>query len=493
MKGEEVMQPSLKKNYIYRVFYEILTLITPFITTPYVSRILGADGIGDYSFTNSIIAYFTLFGALGTSSYGAREIARFRNDKEKTSRLFWEIELLTVGTTGVCLLAWCGVVFFGGRFQLLYLALTPFLFATMFDITWYFTGLEMVRRIVVRNSLFRIFGIGILFLFVRKKEDLVVYTLINSGTALLGNLSLWLYLPKMLNKVNFRELRFGHHFHETMIYFIPTIATSIYTVLDKTLIGAITGNSYQNGYYEQATKVIKISKSFVFVAVNAIMTARMSFLFEEQKFDEIRRKIAKSLDFILLLGVGAVFGLLGISHRFVPVFFGEGYEPVENLIYLMSPLILIIGISNCLGSHYYTPSGKRKQSAKYIVAGAVINLVLNLCLIPLLGAQGAVIASIIAELAITFLYVRHCDGYLTAKKIFDRIWKRVIAGIVMTAAVWAVGRLNMNPIVVLMIQVISGVAVYGIVLKLLRDNMLDELIGMIAKKVQKLKGNKAHV
>ena len=49
------MQPSLKKNYIYRVLYEVLILITPFITTPYISRVLGADGVGDYSFSHSII------------------------------------------------------------------------------------------------------------------------------------------------------------------------------------------------------------------------------------------------------------------------------------------------------------------------------------------------------------------------------------------------------------------------------------------------------
>lgn len=479
------MEPSLKKNYLYRVFYEVLILLTPFITTPYISRVIGADGVGDYSFTHSIITYFMLFGALGTSSYGTKEIAQVRDDKKIASKLFWEIELMTVFTTGVCLIIWVGVIVFGGKYSLFYLALTPFLMSTMFDISWYFTGLEKIKNIVIRNSLVRIIGIVLLFVLVKTKDDIILYCVINSVTAFLGNLSMWLYLPGMLEKVNPRTFKFRHHFHETLVYFVPTIATSIYMVLDKTLIGAITGSSYQNGYYEQATKIIKIVKSVVFVAVNSIMTARMSYLFAEKRFDEIKAKINKSLDFILLLGVGAVFGLLGISHRFVPVFFGKGFEPVEWLIYFMSPLIIIIGISNCLGSQYYTPSGKRAKSAKYIIVGAIVNLVLNLCFIPLLSATGAVIASIIAELVITSLYIKNSEGYLTVDMIGRMLWKKMLAGILMAVVVYALGNIQWHSIPVLIIQVVCGGSIYCLLLGIMKDKMFFELCKMVSKKIRR--------
>ena len=478
------MEPSLKKNYLYRVFYEVLILITPFITTPYISRVIGADGVGDYSFTHSIITYFMLFGALGTTSYGTREIAQVRNDNKKASRLFWEIELMTVVTTGACLLIWIAVIAFGGKYSLLYLALTPFLLSTMFDISWYFTGLEKIKNIVIRNSLVRIIGIVLLFVLVKSKDDIIMYCVINSCTALLGNLSMWLYLPGLLEKVNPKEFKYRHHFHETLVYFIPTIATSVYMVLDKTLIGAITGSSYQNGYYEQATKIIKIVKSVVFVAVNSIMTARMSYLFAEKRFTEIKQKISKSLDFILLLGVGSMFGLLGISYRFVPVFFGDGFEPVELLICIMSPLIIIIGISNCLGSQYYTPSGKRAQSAKYIIVGAVVNFVLNLCFIPFLSAVGAVIASVFAELVITSLYIKNCDGYLTVNIIGRMLWKKMIAGSLMTAVVYALGKVPWGNVLVLIIQMICGVGVYCLSLRLLKDKIYFDVFNMVLKKIR---------
>ena len=484
-------QPSLKKNYLYRTFYEVLILITPFITTPYVSRVLGADGVGVYSYTYSIITYFMLFGALGTAGYGAREIARARDDKYRSSKLFWEIELMTVATSGICLIGWFAVILVSVKYRPYFIALTPFLLGTMFDISWYFTGFEKIKNIVVRNSAVRILGIVLLFVLVRKKEDLLLYCIINSVTSLLGNLSMWLYLPGMLVKVDMRTLEFRHHFHETLIYFIPTIATSIYTVLDKTLIGAITGSEYQNGYYEQATKIIKIVKSVVFVAVNSVMGARLSYLFAEEKYDEIRRRIVRSMDFIYLLAYGAMFGVAGIAARFVPVFFGAGYEPVVTLLYAMVPLILIIGTSNCLGSHYYTPSGQRKRSAKVIVLGSVINLCLNLLLIPQFQAYGATVASVIAELTITVFYVQMSAGYMTWKQLWRLSWKRLIAGMLMCTAVVLSGRYVTGPaILVIVVQVVCGTVLYGLLLLVMKDSMLRELIRMVTEFLKKHVGRK---
>lgn len=480
------MQPNIKKNYLYRVFYEVLLLITPFITTPYVSRVLGADGVGDYSFTHSIITYFMLFGALGTASYGAREIARARDDKKLSSKLFWEIELMTVGTTGICLLVWIGVIIFGDKYRYIYLALTPFLFSIMFDISWYFTGLEKIKNIVIRNSIVRILGIILLFFFVKKKEDILIYCIINSCTVLFGSISMWLYLPNCLEKVDFHELHIRRHLKETMIYFIPSIATSVYTVLDKTLIGAITGSSYQNGYYEQATKVIKIVKSMVFVAVNSVMGARQSYLFAEKRIKEIKSRILKSLSFIYFLGYGALFGLISISKSFVPVFFGNGYEPVIILVSIMSPLIIIVGTSNCLGSQYYIPSGQRKRSSKVIILGSFLNLIFNLIMIPIWGAIGATIASIIAELVIAIIYVNICDGFIKWGDIWELSWKRIIAGIFMFLSLLLIEKVTiLSGIPLVIIQVAVGIFIYIIILIFEKDEMTLYLLKLLRKRIIK--------
>ncbi len=483
-KENTVKKPSIKKNFIYRTLYEVLLLVTPFITAPYVSRVLGADGVGIYSYTSSLMTFFTMFAALGTVSYGTREIAMNRDDKYKSSKIFWEIELLTIFTSLVCLAMWIVLSVFYLDYRVYLFALTPMLFGTMFDISWYFTGFEKISYTVIKNTMVRILGIICLFLFVKTKSDLMLYILLNSLVNLFGSLSMWTYLRKMLVRVNIRELRFGHHFKETMIYFVPTIATSIYTVLDKTLIGIITADDFQNGYYEQATKIVKIVKSVVFTSVNAVMEARISYLFAKKRIGEIKERINRSMSFILLLGMGAMFGLIGITENFVPIFFGEGYEPTIPLIYMMSPLIVIIGVSNCLGTQYYTPSGQRARSAKVIILGSVINLALNLCFIPTFGAGGAIVASIVAECTISVIYVKMSNGFMSFTTLWKMSWKRLIAGVIMCAAVYAVGINRLfGGFVNLAVQAVAGVAVYVLVLMIFRDKMLFELFKMIKSSV----------
>lgn len=477
--------PSLKKNYIYRLLYELLVLMIPFITTPYISRVLGADGIGIYSYTRSIMTFFTLFAALGTASYGAREIAQHRDDRQEASKLFWEIELMTVVTSAACLLGWSVLVIFSKEYRSYYISLAPLLLAVMADISWFFSGYEQVKYIVIRNMICKFLGIFLLFTLVKQKNDLIIYILINSVAQLAGNLSMWTYLPRMLVKVDFKALTIKKHFHETVVYFIPSVATSIYTVLDKTLIGVITENAYQNGYYEQASKVINIINTIVFFSVNSVMTPRIAYLFAEQKLDEIHRRIEKSMNYIFFMGFGCVYGLVGVADRFVPLFFGEGYEAVVKLLYLLAPLVLVIGVSNCLGSHYYTPSGRRKESARYVIAGSVVNLCLNLILISLFGAGGAAVASIAAELTITVLYVRSCNGYITLRFLWDIAWKKCIAGIFMLVILLVMGHvLDSSPIAVIVGQIAVGICAYSIVLLLLQDSMLVELVE-IGKKIMK--------
>lgn len=478
--------PNVKHNFIYRLLYEILVIITPLITMPYISRVLGADGVGIHSYANSIVTYFTLVAALGTSSYGAREIARNRENKKTCSKIFWEIELLTIMTSSICLIGWIILASLSSNYKLIFFALTPMLLATMVDISWFYTGEERIVYSVILNSLCKIIGTVFLFLFVKSKDDLVTYTLINSGVLFFGNLSMWAFLPKFLVKVDFHNLTFKTHFHETLIYFIPAVATTIYTVLDKTLINLITGSVYENGYYEQATKIVNMCKILVFSSVNVVMEARISFLFAKERYDEIRMRIARSMDYILFLGYGCVFGIIGIAGNFVPWFFGDGYEPVIPLLYVMSVLIVIIGISNCLGSQYYNPSGRRKESAVFIIIGSAVNLCLNLIMIPSLGAMGATIASIIAELTITILYVKNCRGYISLRDILCNSWKRIIAGALMCFFVIFLGRVSsMHIALTIILQVIVGIVVYAVILLIMRDSMmfylLDEACNILRK------------
>lgn len=476
---------SIKKNVLFNTAYQLLILLAPLVTTPYISRTIGADGVGIYSFTNSIVMYFTMFAALGTVGYGTREIARNRDDKKQISKLFFEIELLTVFTTAICLILWFIFILITNTYKVYYLILSFTLLATLFDISWFYAGIEEFKYTVTQNAIFKIIGIIALFVFVKDKDDTPIYVLIMALTILLGNMSMWVYLPRFVTRVPYKSLHVFRHFKETLIYFIPTIAISIYTVLDKTLIGIITHSEFENGYYEQATKIVNMLKSLSFYSINIVMGARISYLFVEKRTDEIKNNIHKSLDIILLVGYGVVFGLAGIARNFVPLFFGQGYEEVITLLYWMCPLVIIVGISNCLGHQYYTPVGLRVQSAKYIIAGSIVNLIMNLCLIPALGAVGAVIGSIVAEGTISVLYLLNCNKYLEFKDLMKLSFKRMLCGIIMFVFVYLLGDLpNNSNILKLLIQIMAGSFLYGFLLIMLKDNLTLMIITRVKQKLR---------
>lgn len=477
--------PSIKKNFIYSTFYQILTLVTPLITSPYISRVLGADGVGIYSYTNSLVTYFTMFAALGVSSYGNREIAQHRDNEKERSRLFWEIELLVISTTCLATIGWLALSVVYKSYSLYLLILTIQVIAVAFDISWFFGGLEQYSYIVVKNTICKLVSVILLFVCVKNRSDVWIYILILAGSTLAGNISTWTCLPKFLVKIEKNELCIKRHYKETLIYFIPTIASSVYTVLDKTMIGLITRSNSINGYYENATKIVNMAKAIAFTSLNSVLGSRISYLFANKKLDEIKSKIAFALDYILFMGIGSSLGIIGIAKQFVPWFFGVDFMATVPMLMMLSPIVVIIGISNCAGSLYYTPAGLRTTSTKFIITGSVINLILNSILIPLFSGYGAIIASITAEWAITVLYVRHSNGFMTTQMIAAKIWKKLIAGIIMLAVIFAVGKDKDASIVLTVMQVIAGVGVYCAMLFIMRDRFLSECLSIVKAKLKR--------
>ncbi len=468
--------PSLKKNILLSTLYQVLLVVLPFITAPYLSRVIGVEGTGVYDYTSSYQTYFSMVAALGTASYGAREIARARMDEKLRSRLFWEIELMTVLTSCLSLCAWAVFIVLNEQYRVFYLALTMGIFSTMFDISWFFAGLEQFKYTVAKNALFKLMGVVLMFIFVKGRDDLLLYVIIITASTMLGNLSMWMYVPRFLVKVDFRELRILRHLKETLIYFIPSVATSVYTVLDRTLIGLLTEGKSESGYYHYATHVVNIMKALTFTSLNTVLGSRISYLYAQERYDEIRRRIDDSINYILFMGLGICFGLIGVSGRFIPLYLGPGYDRVVTMLSLMSPIVLIIGISNCLGSQYYTPSGQRRLSARFIIIGSVVNLCLNLLLIPHYGGYGAIVASLIAEGTITVLYLLFSKGYMTFRRIAVLGSRKLIAAAAMLGVIRLLDPLIRSNLAAIVVEVAAGLCTYIVVSVLLRDDFLSRII-----------------
>ena len=484
-KKQKSSEPSVRLNFVMSMAYQVLVVILPMITAPYVARVLGADKSGIYSFTASYQTYFSMFAALGTVSYGSREIARNRKDRPLRSKLFWEIELMTVLTSTVSIIAFIAFIASRDRYQIYYIPQVMAILAVMFDISWFFTGIEEFRYIVTKNAVFKLLGAVMIFALVHKPDDLLIYIIILSASTMLGNMSMWIHMPRFLDSVDFRTLKIRRHLKETLVYFIPSVATSVYTVLDKTLIGEITHNEAENGCYDKVVQIINIMKALTFTALNSVLGARISFLFAEKKYDEIRRRIETSINYILFMGLAIGFGLAGVAPRFIPWFLGPGYDRSVMMLIMMSPIVVIIGVSNCLGSQYYTPSGKRAQSARFIIAGSVVNLILNLILIPRFWGYGAIAASLIAELTITILYITFAGESFHPVVLLRDGWKKLIAAALMFAAVRLIDPYFNSNFIALVCEVCLGGAIYIVVQFILRDTFMTGFCMDTVKRVLK--------
>ena len=464
------MGSNIRRNYIYNVSFQIFSLLTPLITAPYISRVLGPEGTGIYSYIHSIATYFSLFAALGLASYGLREASRLRDDRRLCSRLFYELTIIRLGTTLLSFLLYLAAALVFGSDLKLYLAMGLLVLSVGADCTWFFQAMENFKVLVLRNFFIKFLSILCIFLFVRTEDDLLLYALIQTGSILLSNLLLIPKLKQWLVPISLRRLRFGRHLRETLIYFVPTIATSVYTVLDRTMIGLIAQDMAQNGFYEQAHKIVNILLSLI-TSLNVVVGVRTSYLFGKDQTAEIRKHIRETFRYMFLISCPLCAGLIVCADVFAPTFFGGEYAAVAPMLKLFAPLLLIIGTSNLLGSLYLTPSGQRARSNRAIIAGAVLNVALNVVLIPFLGAFGAVVASVAAELVITGLYLFYSHRFIPAHRMLRLALPYVLYTVLMVIPVVLVGNAmpaDMGTATVLL-QVLVGAVTYLLLLIVFRD------------------------
>lgn len=475
------MKNSLAKNYLFNLIYQLLTVITPIITTPYVSRILGATNIGIYGYTFSIVTYFVLFGSLGIAMYGQREIAYVQNDKDKQARIFWELVLIRIFTNIVALIVFYFFFCRNGDYSTYYKILILELVANAVDVSWYFMGIEDFGKPVIRNIIVKLLGLVCIFVFVKERSDLWKYLLIYSLSDFLGNITLWFYVPKAISLVPIKKLNFPLHFRPIMSLFIPQIATQVYTVLDKTMVGNITGDMTEVGYYDNAQKIVKALLCIV-TAMSSVMSSRIASTFADGNKDNMKEYLNHSIHLVWMIAVPFMLGIVAISALFVPWYFGEGYEPVRYLMCATTPILLAIGLSNITGIQYLIQVGEQKIYTFSVVVGAVINMIFNFILINCIGTIGAVFSTVLAEFSILFIQLFFVHKDISVSDFFKPCFKYVISGLVMFGIVYGLSRLMVVNTLSIMMLIIAGVISYIGMLILLKDKFFIGIVRQIIKR-----------
>lgn len=474
---------SIAQNYIYNLFYQILVLLLPLITTPYISRVLGAENIGIYSYTISISAYFILFGSLGIALYGQRQIAYEQNDKKKYSLTFWEILILRIATMSISLiLFYFNFAIGNNNYNIYYKILILEIIGNCIDISWFFQGMEEFKKTVIRNTLVKLISIICIFVFVKTKSDLPIYFGIYVLSILIGNISLWFYLPKFLEKIHIKQLKIFRHLKPTIALFIPQIAIQVYTLLDRTMIGTIVSDISEVGYYEQSQKIVKMLLTIV-TSLGVVMLPRIANTYASGEKEKVNKYMNKSFNIVFLLAYPIIFGIIAVSDKFVPIFFGEGYEKVAILMKVISPIILLIGLSNVTGTQYLLPIKRQKEYTISVICGAMINFSMNLILIGKYGAIGASIGTVIAELTVTSIQMYFVRKDFNIKNILKISKKYIISSLIMFVVCFIIGIFKVNNLMSLILQVACGGLTYGILLIILKDEFIYEILGKLKEKI----------
>lgn len=413
------MDKKLKGNLSLNILYNLLSVIVPFITAPYLGRVLGVTSVGQYTYVFSIASYFVMFGLLGISNYGTRAIAQVREDRERRSQVFWETYSMQF-LTGLA-----AVVFFllyilirgidGGT---LFLIMMPFVASSFLEVAWYCSGMEQFKRIVLRNALIKALNLVLILTLVKTPDHLVRYCVIMSVCYFLSSVILW---PSILGEVGHPRLFIpvsNEHFKSNLLLFVPILATSIYQVMDKIMIGALADKD-QLAFYEYADKIITIP-AMIYVAMGSVMLSRISNLTGKGDQEGSVGLLSEAMGLTILIASFFVALVGGTSDELVQVYYGANFNPSAPVLLLLLPVVFLAGWNQALRMQYVIPKDLNRVYIVSTFLGAGINLILNLLLIKRYGAYGATVGTIAAYLAIAVYYYVSLRGELPLKTILKK-------------------------------------------------------------------------
>lgn len=474
----------MKKNFIYNIVYQVLILFLPLVTIPYVSRILGANGIGIYSYTYSIAYYFMIIAMLGLNNYGNRTIAKIRDNKEKLSKEFWSIYFLQVIISVLMVILYLlYVLIFESQYKIIAIIQIMYVISSVFDINWFFFGMEKFKLTITRNIVIKLISLVLIFVLIKTPEDLWKYVAILAASTMFSNVILFSFIRKYVKfvKISLKDIK--KHLKPSIILFLPVIAVSIYKIMDKIMLGLLS-NVTEVGYYENAEKMTQVPLSII-TALGTVMLPRVSNMLSNKKEDEVKKILEKTMPLIMFLTFPMVLGIIAISNDFAIVFFGEEFKKSGYLIQLLSITVVFLAWGNVIRTQYLIPKEKDREYIISAFLGAIVNFITNLIFIPKFASLGACIGTIMAEFVVMFYQTYVLRKELNIKKYLKDSSTFLIKSLIMFIIVILIGKLiKDSKFIRILIQVFVGILIYIILnIRYIYKNVnIKNILNIIKKK-----------
>ena len=414
---------SVKRNLFYNIFLNISKVIFPLITAPYISRVMAADDLGLWNFATTYAGYFAVVALLGIPFYGAREIAKVRDDIEETNRLFSELFSIAILSTVLTSFIYFLSIILINQLSvdyIVFLIAGIFLFCSPFNIDWFYSGLENFKIITMRSLIIKALSVCSLFLFVRDKTDFIIMLLISVFSTIANDIWNFVCLYRSGYKVHFTYKGIRKHLKPLILLLASSLAVTIYTVLDTIMLGFMTAYT-EVAYYTYAMHIIKAILAAV-TSLAAVAVPRISYFIKRKQYQEVNTLINKSFSLVSFFSFPICVGIILISPTFIPLFLGSQFYGSVLPIQILSLILIFIGLNNLFAVQCLVGLGYDKLFLYSILVGTFTNFMLNLILIPYCGAVGASIASSVAEFFVLsasfYMVVKYTPVHLTLKKEF---------------------------------------------------------------------------
>lgn len=474
-------EKSLVLNASFNVLYKILNVIFPLISATYISRILMATGVGKVSYAQNIVSYFTVFAALGIPIYGVREIARVRDRRKLTNQVFSELFIINFISTLFSLIIFSILIMEIPMFHKemkLYWVCGLLIFFNFINVDWFYQGKEEYVYIAIRSSIIKVVSLFFLFVFVKDTDDYLIYALISS-LAIGGN-----YIFNIVNLrkyVNFEitSLNLKRHLKPIFILVICAIATELYGKVDITMLGIKSTDSVV-GYYANAQKMINLVITFT-TSISAVFLPRLSYYYlnEPESYNQL---LSKGLKIVLFFTLPCFAGVYVVSSNLIPVMFGNTFMPAIITTRILSCLILIKSLGDILCYQVIISSGQERKLFKSYAIAALVNIILNSLLIPIMSQDGAAIASVISEALVNISLFFTSLKIIKVKIKLRYILTILFSTIIMAFGVGIIGEIFNDYLLSLFLQIICGILIYFTLNVICRNEILNDIIKKIKYK-----------
>ncbi|MFS0821566.1 oligosaccharide flippase family protein [Bacillus sp. 1P02SD] len=472
---------KLISNYLYTVLYQLLLILTPFITTPYVSRVLKPEGIGIDAYVLSIVQLFLVFAILSIPLYGSRQVATKGNQND-TSKEFWSIYSVQLCISLLTVAIYSILVFTIDQHKILFLVHIFTLIASLLDISWYFIGKEKIKSVTLRNILVRVVSIIMIFTLVKDIDDLTIYVMINAITLFVGQLIMWVPLLKEVRfvRVKFQDVK--THIVPILSLFIPQIMVQTYILVNRVVLGQVSGET-EVGFYNQADKVVRIALGFI-TSLGTVLLPRMANEFAQGNKESMKKYIQYALQFVLIITLPMTFGLMGVAPNFISWFLGSDFAPVTHLLIIISPVIFFVGLANIFGIQILVATNQENKYSISITFGAILSLIINGILVFHIASTATAIALLVAEATGALIQMYFARNYFNIRHfivLFSKyfILSVFVFGVVYMGGFWFSG----NPIIITVLQIVIGGITYLLGLIIIRDTMVTRVLALINKKL----------